>query len=101
LGFAKKRDAERIRDPFVKDRSGLAALPAKDRLKVLMVAPGSPAERAGLKEGAEILAINGKPIDAGYSGSALSQWAHQAPGTTVELTLSDGSTQQLTLQDYY
>jgi hypothetical protein len=92
---------EHLHDPFVKDRSGLAALPATDRLKVLMVAPGSPAERAGFKEGAEILAINGKPIDAGYSGSDLSQWAHQAPGTAVKLTLADGSTQQLILQDYF
>ena len=94
-------NAEHLRDPFVKDRSGLAAMPAKDRLKVLMVAPGGPAERVGLKEGAEILAINGKQIDAGYSGSTLSQWAHQAPGTIVELTLADGSIQQLTLQDYF
>lgn len=94
-------DAEHIHDPFVKDRSGLAVQPAKDRLKVLMIAPGSPAERAGLNEGAEILTINGKPIDVGYSGSDLSQWAHQAPGTTVTLTLADGSTQQLILQDYY
>jgi hypothetical protein len=94
-------DAERLRDPFVRDRSGLAAMPAKDRLKVLMVAPGSPAERAGLKDGAEILAVDGKQIDTGYSGSELSQWAHQAPGTIVKLTLADGSIQQLTLQDYY
>jgi hypothetical protein len=94
-------NGEHLRDPFVKDRSGLAAMPVKDRLKVLMVAPGSPAERLGLKEGAEILAVNGKQIDAGYSGSNLSQWAHQAPGTKVELTLADGSIQQLTLQDYY
>jgi len=94
-------NAEHLHDPFTKDRSGLAAMPAKDRLKVLMVAPGSPAEHAGLKEGAEILAVNGKLIDAGYSGSDLSQWAHQAPGTMVKLTLADGSIQQLTLQDYY
>ncbi|HTD75878.1 MAG TPA: aspartyl protease family protein [Steroidobacteraceae bacterium] len=94
-------DAEHLRDPFVRDRSGLAAVPAKDRLKVLMVAPGSPAERAGLKEGAEILAVDGKQIDAGYSGSDLSRWTHHAPGTVVKLTLADGSIQQLTLQDYY
>jgi C-terminal processing protease CtpA/Prc len=76
-------------------------MPAKDRLKVLMVAPGSPAERAGLKEGAEIVAVDGKQVDAGYSGSDLSRWPHQAPGTVVKLTLADGSIQPLTLQDYY
>jgi C-terminal processing protease CtpA/Prc len=64
-----------------------------------MVAPGSPAERAGLKEGAEILTVNGKPIDASYSGSDVSQWAHQPSGTLVKLTLADESIQQLTLQD--
>lgn len=94
-------DAHLLHAPFVKDRAGLAALPTKDRLKVLMVAPGSPAERAGIKERAEILAVDGKQIDAGYSGSALSQWAHQAAGTMVKLTLADGSIQTLTLQDYY
>ena len=94
-------NADHLHDPFLKDRSGLASMPAKDRLKVLMVAPGSPAEHAGFKEGAEILAVNGKQIDAGYSGSELSHWAHQAPGTIVNLTLADGSVQQLTLQDYY
>jgi hypothetical protein len=94
-------DPEHLRDPFVRDRSGLATMPAKDRLKVLMVAPGSPAERAGLKEGAEIVAVDGKQIDADYSGSALSQWTHQAPGTVVKLTLADGSIQQISLQDYY
>jgi hypothetical protein len=94
-------DARHLGDPFVKNRSGLAAQPASDRLKVLMVAPGSPGEHAGIKEGAEILAVNGKRIEAGYSGSRLSKWAHQPPGTLVKLTLADGSVRQLTLQDYY
>ena len=94
-------DASHVHDPFIKDRSGIAAQPAPDRLKILMIAPGSPAERAGIKEGAEIVAVNEVRIDAGYGRSELSQWAHQPQGTQVMLTFADGSTQQLTLRDYY
>ncbi len=52
-----------------------------------------------MKEGIEIVAVNGKQIDATYSGSVLSHWAHQPAGTSVKLTLANGSIQQLTLED--
>jgi hypothetical protein len=94
-------DAKVLAEPFAKDRSGLVTERAADRLKVLMVAPGSPAENAGWQEGAEIVAVDGRKIDASYSGSPLSQWSQQRSGTVVILTLADGSTRQLTLADYY
>ena len=94
-------DESRLHNPFIKDRSGIAAQPESDRLKILMVAPASPAEHAGIKQGAEIVSVNEVRIDAGYGRSDLSQWAHQPAGTVVKLTFADGSTQQLTLRDYY
>jgi len=68
---------------------------------VLMVAPGSPAEQGGWKEGMEIVAIDGQKIDAAYRHSTLSRWATQAAGTRVTLTLADHSTRVLVLADYY
>jgi S1-C subfamily serine protease len=72
-----------------------------DRLKILIVAPSSPAERANIKEGSEIVAVNGEDIDGAFAGSTKSQWAHHPPGMVVELTLADGSVYSLTLEDDY
>jgi S1-C subfamily serine protease len=94
-------DAKALAQPFPRNHAGLIAVPAGDRLKVLMVAPGSPAEQSGWKEGMEIVAIDGHPIDAGYRKSSLSRWATQSPGTRVTLTRSDNSTHVLLLADYF
>jgi hypothetical protein len=87
--------------PFARNRAGLDLQPADDRLKVLLVQPGGPAEHGSWKEGEEIIAIDGKKIDAKFSGSELSHWREAAPGTVVALTLADGSVRQLTLADFY
>ena len=94
-------DAKALAEPFLKNRAGLLTLPAGDRLKVLMVAPGSPAARAGWKEGTEIVAVNGQKIGDGYRNSVLSHWATQAAGTRVALSVVDGSTRELILADYF
>ena len=94
-------DATSQAQAFPKNRAGLIALPAGDRLKVLMVAPGSPAELDGWKEGMEVVTINGHRIDASYRNSTWSHWATQAAGTRVSLTLADGSTKELILADYF
>jgi len=86
---------------FSRNRAGIIAQPAGDRLKVLMVAPGSPAEQGGWKEGMEIVAIDGRKIDASYRKSDLSHWAAQPAGTRVSLQLADKSTKDLVLADYY
>jgi len=90
-----------IAEPFPKNRAGLAFMPASDRLVVMLVRPGSPAEHAGWTKGAEVIAIDGHKIDAKYSGSPLARWSERPPGTVVALTLADGSIRQLTLADYY
>jgi membrane-associated protease RseP (regulator of RpoE activity) len=94
-------DTSELAQPFGKNRSGLLGFPAVDRMKVLFVAPGSPAEKAGWKEGSEIVAVDGHRIDADFAASVQSHWSQQPAGTVVTLTLADGTTQQLILADYY
>jgi hypothetical protein len=95
------RDGNAAARPFPRNRAGLIATAVGDRLRVLLVAPGSPAEQDGWKQGAEIVAVDGHPIDAGYRASPQSQWTTQAAGTRVALTLADGSTRTLVLADYF
>jgi hypothetical protein len=94
-------NANALAEPFPKGRSGLNVTPAGDRLKVLLVAPGSPAAETGWKQGDEITAIDGQKIGPAYSGSPLSRWARGPAGSEVTLTLADGSTRKLTLADYF
>jgi hypothetical protein len=94
-------NASALAEPFPKHRSGLNVTPAGDRLKVLLVAPGSPAAQSGWKEGDEITAINGQKVSSAYPGSPLSWWAEGPAGTEVTLSLADGSTRKLTLKDYF
>ncbi|WP_240462582.1 S41 family peptidase [Myxococcus sp. CA018] len=94
-------DARALRQPFLKDRSGLIALPSEGRLVVKLVAPGSPAASSGWKVGDEIVAIDGKPIGTDYAGTEAARWRCRAAGQTVVLTLKDGSKRRLTLRDYY
>jgi hypothetical protein len=84
-------NANALAEPFPKRRSGLMVEQAGDRLKVILVAPGSPAARADWKEGAEITAIDGQKIGPGYLGSPLSHWSEGAPGTEVTLSLAVSS----------
>jgi Aspartyl protease len=94
-------DPHALAEPFAKNHAGLDFTPFADKVVVMLVRPGSPAEHTGWKEGTEVIAINGHKIDAKYSSSPLSHWSEQPPGTVVSLTLADGSTRELTLADYY
>ena len=93
-------DATASQSPFIKDRSGIGAQRLADRLRVIHVARGSPAELVGLRIGDEIVAIDGHPIEPAYL------LVHPRPGAgpagkTLELTLSDGRRLKLTLADYF
>jgi Do/DeqQ family serine protease len=60
------------------------------------VAPGSPAENAGLRRGDIVLQVNGKPLTD--QRDLQLTVAKMAPGTTINLTiLRDGRQQQLPL----
>ncbi|MGY6630637.1 MAG: S41 family peptidase [Wenzhouxiangella sp.] len=56
-------------------------------LEILEAMQNSPAERAGLRRGDRIVAIDQRPLDAGNVSSA-SEWLRGEPGTEVELLVS-------------
>jgi sigma-B regulation protein RsbU (phosphoserine phosphatase) len=64
-------------------------LPAAQAQQITRVLPASPAERAGMRVGDRIVAIDGRPLtDVNYQARA---WAAHAAGDGVRLTLEDPS----------
>lgn len=87
--------------PFRRDLAGLGLATKPNRLKVVHVAVGSPAERNGWTVGDEIVAIDGQAIGAGYLKSSLVNWRYAPEGRTLLVTLSTGVERRLTLARYY
>jgi hypothetical protein len=87
--------------PFRKDRGGLSLQLGDGRLDVQFVAPGSPAEKTGWKEGDAIVAVNGRPIERDRYMTDMSGWNEGPAGTEVLLRLAGGDERRLRLQDYY
>lgn len=90
-----------LRQPFNRDRSGLAVRYDNGALTVIHVARSSPAEAGGWAVGERIVAVDGRRIDTGWPGSRQSGWARGKPGRLVRLTLSDGRQRDLVLSNYY
>lgn len=87
--------------PFTKDRSGVLARPAREgKAEILMIAPGSPAEAAGLKAGQILTAINGLAL-TGDNASAIQALRALPAGSSVSFTLSTGETRTIVLKDYF
>jgi hypothetical protein len=88
--------AERVGDPFRKDRSGLVAVPEGEAMKVMFVAPGSPAAAAGIKAGDLVTLADGQRPDP-------ASWTRLRTGKAGEsLALAvNGRAVTLTLRDYY
>jgi hypothetical protein len=82
--------------PFARDRTGLNGFIDGGTLRILYVARGGPAERAGFKAGDVVTAIDGE--NAAVANAAL---AGAPAGRTLDFTLADGSHRRLTLADYY
>ena len=85
--------------PFERDRSGARFDLIGDRLKVVFVSPQGPAAAAGLKDGDEVVAVDGQPVSADYYSAP--DWTRGPVGKTVALERGDGTKVTITLQDYY
>ena len=69
---------------------GLEVDARADRITIIAPIEGSPAERAGLRAGDEILTIEGKPV-RGERLDKLVQQMRGAPGTRVRITIRRGT----------
>jgi hypothetical protein len=83
--------------PFRRDRVGLHTLARRgeESAPLVLVAPGSPAEKAGFKVGEIVKEIRdeaGVKIDSGRD---------VAPGQTVMIMMGDGSSRTLVGAEYY
>jgi hypothetical protein len=86
--------------PVRRDRSGLQSTFRGDHLEVFFVAPGSPAEASGMRQGQRITTIDGRRIGPDYLDGGF-RWAFGAPGTAVALTDDLGRDYHLVLEDYF
>jgi hypothetical protein len=85
------------RDVF--DRSGMWLNDGDAALDVMDVATGGPAERAGLRAGERVRAIDGKAIGAGDLLRLRERFRSEAPGTQIRLEVEapDGARRAVTL----
>jgi predicted aspartyl protease len=84
---------------FDRDRAGARFDLAGDRLKAIFVSPQSPAAKAGLKIGDEVVAVDGVKVEPDFYQHA--DWARGPSGRTVTLRRADGSTLKVILADYF
>jgi len=96
--LAAGRDAGR---PPLRSTSGLLLATRPNRLDVLHVMRGSPAERAGFTTGDTICAVDDVAITRSYEASGLARWPIGAPGRTVRLTDCAGVARPITLRYFY
>ena len=84
---------------FDRDRSGARMELLGDRLKVAFVSPQGPAAAAGLREGDEIVSVDGHKVTPDYYRGK--DWARGTAGSHVTLQRADGSKVSIILNDYY
>lgn len=96
MAFNVQRDGE-TRTAYLTPRwtpppgEGPTGITFHERVRVEAVAPGSPAEAAGIRVGDLVLQINGQPVNVLFEVSALIQ---QNQGSEVVLLLLRGSSPQ-------
>jgi len=87
--------------PARKSTAGVQGIYGDDGFQILHVMRQSPAERAGLKVGDRICAVDRARVDAAWAGHEKSTWSLGAVGRRVELTLCSGEMKTLTLAEFY
>ncbi|HRO33989.1 MAG TPA: aspartyl protease family protein [Brevundimonas sp.] len=88
-----------VTEPFWRDQTGFMAASRGDHREVVMVVPGGPAERAGLKLGDRIIAIDGRPT--GSDSTSPEPVTNVPEGTPVRLTLEGGAERVIVQVFYY
>ncbi|MBB5710341.1 aspartyl protease family protein [Sphingomonas xinjiangensis] len=92
---------KQIGAPVIRSTSGLLMHQDATQLRVVHVMRNSPAAHAGWRDGETICEVNGVAVaDMTRLGGAIN-WGAGAPGTTVRLTLCDGTRRALTLRRFY
>lgn len=86
--------------PFRVNRTGIQARLVDGELDVRFVAPGSPAEAAGLKLGDRIVAVNGSKPGEDFWKTGYELF-YGDEGTNLALDLADGRSLGLELATYY
>ncbi|MGA9334105.1 MAG: PDZ domain-containing protein [Rudaea sp.] len=66
---------------------GIVMTPDKHGMHVDAVTPGGPAEKAGVRDGDLIVAVDGKPVDAKSDSDGIPEIAKLKIGQSVRLTL--------------
>lgn len=92
---------DRLRAPTPRSTSGLLLGYGKGALRVLHVMRHSPAAATGWRIGERICAVDGSAVARAAGEPVPIGWASGAPGTTVRLTLCDGTERMLTLRRFY
>lgn len=87
--------------PPVRSTSGVLVAAEDNRLRVLHVMRGSPAQVSGWKAGDLVCSVDGTPVPADYSGSPMSEWSIGQPGRAVSLGMCDGAVRKLVLARFY
>ena len=88
---ATAADREKIAQRQAAGRTGLRAEPRDGGLLVVNLAPGGPAERAGLLVGDRLVRVDGIPVGLNTSPDELTGMLLGTPGSKVMVTVARGT----------